>query len=503
MSTFLCLTIRFLQPYCHARGDGGLPEWPPSPLRAFQALVAAAAGRWNERLRVGAAAPALRWLERQAAPLIVSAAGVPSDVTYRLYVPDNVADKVAKAWSRGGEASIATSRTEKDVRPTRLEGEAVHYLFALADGGCPHLDVLAGAARSITHVGWGVDMVAANAIVFSEQDAAKLAGVRWRPSEGGTEQNLRVPVEGTLDDLARKHAAFLTRLSNDGFRPVPPLSVFRTVTYRRANDPSPRPFAAFSILQPDGSGFRPFDAARRATVVAGMARHALALAANAQRPFGWTDEEIAAIVLGHGLGGGPAKLPPDGHRFAFLPLPSIEPRGSRGEHVGMIRRVLVAGKPGMLEHIAWVRRALSGSELIEEGTGEVKGLLSLIPASDLVVRRYVRASPTWATVTPVVIPGLDDRRASKLERLLRKALVQAGAPPELVDTAELDWRGVGFLPGVEKADRYRRPRNASEAPVRHVRVRWRDLRGEPISVSGPFSAGSGRYRGLGIFAATD
>ena len=163
MPTHLCLTVRFLQPYSHGRGDGGDPEWPPSPLRVFQALVAAAAARRNERTRLESAAPALHWLERQEPPTIVAAVGVRSAVKYRLYVPDNVADKVAKSWSAGREGSIADYRTEKDVRPTHLKGEAVHYLFPLADGGCPHLDVLAAAARSITHLGWGVDMVAANA----------------------------------------------------------------------------------------------------------------------------------------------------------------------------------------------------------------------------------------------------------------------------------------------------------------------------------------------------
>ena len=49
MNSFLCITIRFLQPYAHGRGEEGEPEWPPSPLRVLQALVAAGAGRWNER----------------------------------------------------------------------------------------------------------------------------------------------------------------------------------------------------------------------------------------------------------------------------------------------------------------------------------------------------------------------------------------------------------------------------------------------------------------------
>ena len=101
MPSHFCLTVRFLQPYSHGRGASGDPEWPPSPLRVFQALVAAAAARWNERTKLETAAPALRWLECRRTPSIVAATGIPSEVPYRLYVPDNVADKVAKSWARG------------------------------------------------------------------------------------------------------------------------------------------------------------------------------------------------------------------------------------------------------------------------------------------------------------------------------------------------------------------------------------------------------------------
>ena len=51
MSTLFRISVHFLQPYCHARGESDAPEWPPSPLRVFQALVNAAAARWNERPR--------------------------------------------------------------------------------------------------------------------------------------------------------------------------------------------------------------------------------------------------------------------------------------------------------------------------------------------------------------------------------------------------------------------------------------------------------------------
>ena len=120
----------------------------------------------------------------------------------------------------------------------------------LPDSDCPAPEVLTAAARSITHLGWGIDMVAANAEVISEADADKLPGERWRPVEGSSAAGYRVPIPGTLEGLIQKHQAFLTRLGPEGFRPVPPLSAFRVVGYRRATDPSARRFAGFRLLHP-------------------------------------------------------------------------------------------------------------------------------------------------------------------------------------------------------------------------------------------------------------
>jgi CRISPR-associated protein Csb2 len=488
MPAYLCLTVRFLQPYYHGRTDGGEPEWPPSPLRVFQALVAAAATRWRETQFHECAAPSLHWLERQHAPSVVACVGQPASVKYRLYVPDNVADKVAKSWAGGREASIADYRTEKDVRPTRLHGEAVHYVFPLSDDGCPHLDVLRTAARSITHLGWGVDMVAGNASIISEEEVAKLPGQRWRSVEETSAGGCRVPIEGTLQDLIDKHNAFLSRLGPDGFNPVPPLSAFRVVGYRRATEPSQRQFAAFSILKADASGSRPFDATRRTRDVAGMVRHAVA---DAARRHGWSDEQINVFVHGKTPEGDHAasgEKSPD--RFLYLPLPTVNRALDRVES---IRRVLIAAPAHCREQAAWVRRALAGADLKNE-SGEIAALATNLPASDWVLRQYVAASTAWSTVTPVILPGHDDRDPAKAGKLLKTAFAQAGYAPELVNQTELEWRRVAFRAGVDLASRYLPPKNLENKPRYHVRVRF------PQAIAGPLVVGSGRFRGFGLFA---
>jgi CRISPR-associated protein Csb2 len=535
MSSFFCVTVRFLQSTCHARAEQGEPEWPPSPLRVFQSLTAAAAARWNERERIEHGAPALRWLEKQPPPLIIAPRAKPSGVKYRLYVPDNVGDKVAGSWSRGGEASIADYRTEKDVRPTHVPDDAgdLHYLWPCSGpqhDADRHTSVLVGAARSMTHLGWGVDMVAGNACLLTDAETSKLVGERWHPTGDEAGTALRVPVAGTLSALMDKHEAFLNRLRPDGFQPVPPLSLYDAVGYRRSSDPGQLDFAALSLLRPDASGFRIFDAARGGIIVAAMLRHA-ASSTEIAGALGWSHEKVGAFILGHGESAGEPHRPVNGPRLAFVLLPSIEHRGEdSAEVIGSIRRaliVVVTGRAG--DDLKRLTRLLSGAELTMEGQSGPAVLLSQIPRSDNMVRRYTRPAPTWATVTPMILPGYDDPRklrkklsaklppeaqrpgemsqsqlVAKLDRridyLIRKAIRQAGYSDELARDAEIDWRPVSFWPGADHAANYRVPDKLRRYRRLHVKLTWRNLLGEGIALQGPLCLGGGRFLGLGLFA---
>jgi len=536
MSTLFCITVRFLQPTYHGRGDQGEPEWPPSPLRLFQSLVAAAAARWNERQRVETAAPALHWLERLGAPGIIAAAAVPARAKYRLYVPKNIGDKVAGSWSRGGIASIADYRTEKDVRPMHLvgDGAAVHYIWQISDSDREldkHSECLRTAARSITHLGWGVDMVAADASVISQADSNRLPGERWLPTDDTSATGYRVPREGTLNSLDAKHQAFLNRIVPEGFLPVPPFSAFTVHGYRRTTDPPHCSFAAFSLLKPDAYGFRPFDTARHAITVAAMLRHS-ASTEDIAGALGWSREKVARFILGHRESSGQSHVPVSGPRVAFVPLPSIEPRGAgRSRVVASIRRALIVVVGGQASHdLHQLARLLSGASLLREGGTDPVALLSRIGDSDGMVLRYTCSAAAWATVTPVILPGYDDPRKlrkrlfpkperasrpldggaqksllAKLDRridfLLRKAIRQAGYSEEIARYADIEWRPVSFWPGAEHATRYLFPDKMRRFRRLHVRITWRDATGSPIAINGPIILGGGRFHGLGLFAA--
>jgi len=535
MSDYLCISIRFLDGAFHGRADYGEPEWPPSPLRVFQAIVAASAACWNERRGVHHAKPALRWFEQLKSPVIITpplkrvkARG------YRLYVPDNVGDLVGKSWSRGGEASMAEYRTEKTVCQTLFEeDEAVHYLWPLTgapDGFTEHRDNLFAAVRSITHVGWGVDLVVAEASVLDETHAAALKGRRFFPTDDDTDCSLRAPQGGTLDDLENRHKAFLNRVSGDGFAPVPPLAAYGISNYRAENEPPRCPRALFALRQLDDSGFRPFDTARRGLHVAGMLRHAASRPAFV-RSIGWTHDETRRLVLGHSEPHGQQHEPVSGSRLAFLPLPSIEWHGDeRKLSIGSIRRVVVTTF-GAFNRDSFRRftQQFAGQELLDEKSSKPAAVLAKQPENDGAIKAYFQPAATWATVTPVILPGYDDPRKlrqrlragntknltveekstllqkldKRIEFLLRKAIRQTGFSDALARHADLEWRSTGFWPGTELASQYAVPDQHRRYRRLHVHVTWRSPDGLKIAVPGPICIGGGRFSGLGLFAALD
>ncbi len=381
MPTCFVITVRFLAESFHGRGEDGEPEWPPSPLRVYQALVSAEARHFGSRFHELAASP-LRWLETLPPPLVVGPRGSAA-APYCLSVPNNAMDIVAAAWSRGnytnqGDANPATHRTMKMVSPYRVGSDPVHFVWTLPaaadDAMLGYIETLQLLGRRLTVLGWGIDPVVAEAQVLDVDATDGLTGERWIPTSAGAGVTRRAPVSGTFDDLESRHAAFLTRVpSPEMFVPPPPLRVFQEAHYLRADEVAPRAVAAFQLLKPDASGHAAFDTPRRALRLVGMLRHAVQVAA---RDGGWSEEKIARFVLGHGEARGEQHRPVRAGRFAFLPLPSIEYRGRGKSHaVGAVRRLLITclGNEGAAE-VVWARRALGASELVDESTGAARAL---------------------------------------------------------------------------------------------------------------------------------
>jgi CRISPR-associated protein Csb2 len=156
----------------------------------------------------------------------------------------------------------------------------------------------------------------------------------------------------------------------------------------------------------------------------------------------------------------------------------------------------VAEPPGGTgAELVWVRQRLSGQSLIDERTNQPVAILSLIPTTDPRLRWYIGPAKVWSTVTPVILPGHDNR--DRTEQLLRRTLEQVGFPPRLLHEAVLEWRREGFRSGVDLARRYCVGSHHERLPRYHVRLTW------SVPVRGPLCLGTGRYYGMGLFATEE
>lgn len=487
---WLCIEAHFLAGWYHGRSDEGRAgEWPPNPHRLFQALVAASNLGFRRADFSDAKREALRWLERRLPPEIAVPEFKPAG-SLRLYVPNNDMDKVARAWAKGAEPEKqpAELRTNKDLRPHAVSGDrTVRFLWPIDDAeweaASPHAEILCAEARHLHALGLGIDLVAGNGRILSDADMRALPGALYRAEDG---IGWRVPAEGALNDLVQRHAAQAERVRAGGGRgaarwvaPPGPPSAYREVAYRLGSLQRGRPFHAFALVDADGA-FRSFDP-RDAMEVAAWLRHAAHIAARALK---LDSDFVEGFVCGHG---GDAK----NDRFSYLPLPTIPAKGRDGR----IRRVLVAEPPGVAGATARsVVRRLGGASLVVEGTGEIKAELRALAGGgvDGVTTHYLGTARRWGSVTPMVLPGRDDRRSRKAHALVLKALAQAGCTTPV---AEIHLQAEPVFPGAEMARRYRVPAYLKAYPLTHAIVTF----AEPVT--GPLAIGGGRHVGLGVLAA--
>ncbi|GAB4246169.1 type I-G CRISPR-associated protein Csb2 [Deferrisoma sp.] len=472
MTRHLCISVTLLDPLFHGKGDDGEPEWPPSPMRLFQALLAGArtgcrGARWEE-----SRAAAFRWLERQGPPLIV-APEARQATEYTFFVPNNDSDAVFERQER---------LTSKVAHPHRLiEGNTIYYVWRIDNAS--HAEAICREARHIVALGWGIDQAIGDGWILSGDEVARLPGQRWRPwrAAGSGGRVWRIPRQGSLEDLEQCYESFAKRIDRGTYHPPRKPRQFDTVLYLTGTTMPPRHYAAFEL--PAGVAFRQEAASEVAAMLRSLAC-ACAKADTHEFPGG-----SATYVAGHVTEKNGATPP----RFSYLPLPSIG-----HEHAdGLIRRLLLAepyGGDG--SHARWARARLP-NQVLRDNAGNERGVLLDLRSSTskAMLDRYVGEGRDWSTVTPVFPPGFDDGKHGKAEKLLLKAITQAGYPLDAL--AELTLRKAPFWPGSQHPRLYRRPHYLRHLPGWHVRLGFR----EPIP--GPVALGAGRHCGLGVFARTE
>jgi CRISPR-associated protein Csb2 len=494
VSQHLCISATFLASRYHGK------EWPPSPARLFQALVAGAkTGIYRQHW--SAIEPVLRSLEQLPAPEIV-ARNTEQLSGYRISVPNNDTDRAAKEWAVGREFDASRLRTMKDVHPREIRG---------SDNGKPHVfyfwklravatdEKASRQLSSFLHtLGWGVDMAYADAFVVDDQYIQTIAAQEgyshYVPAARGTLHS--IPVPGYLNDLCSAYQRYCHRHSSSGVDAFTRARNYGQQPYRQVNTAMP-PVAMFLLRQLDNTGAWfsvPWAFSMR---VAAWMRHAVADALRDEldllRQNGVSVDEYA---LGHG---------DDGHRrhMSFVPLPSIG-----GPHTdGAIRRVMLvepADADGSISELLQWKLAPSVLHRLLESDGgprQTAPVCSLAEGSrnDPVIPNYLPGAPRriWHSVTPVVLHGHNSLRGKfslrKTEELLYQAFEKSGYPRTLI--AEMQFQPAPLWPGTEGALAIRVPEHLRKWPRYHVALAFRQ------EIAGPVLVGIGRHYGIGLFAA--
>ena len=426
---------------------------------------------------------------------------------YSLFVPNNDSDKEFERQNR---------LTTKVARPHRLpdefEDRTLHYLWPINNvndsSALKHAELLRDEARHLLALGWGIDQAVATGQILTEAKAhtLKREGVTWRPLIGQhpTADARRVPIDGTLGDLETVYESFVKSVNGRHYTPPLKPTVFDRVRYIPPNFVPARPYAVFDLRHDDGSFCR--YSQRKLMHIVGMVRH-LAKEAMLQSPPPDVDDDwVERYVVGH------RDRDADSHRqFSYLPLPSI-----RAPHEPVdqsVRRVIIAapvGDDAWLEHLAHrlagkQLKPENGNEFGEHGPPTLVRLRRSRPLSRReerdVVGRYTVAANRWASVTPVILPGHDDRKPNKTRKLIEAALAQSG-----IDyPCEFEWSAHSMFRksfSAHKYDKnrkpvgYVRPDHLLTQTAAHLRVRFRD----DLCVAGPLVIGAGRHFGFGLMA---
>ncbi len=482
MGDYLCVTVQWVTDRYHGvQSDGETPEWPPSPFRLFQTLLASG-------LRTGSkndVSATLQWFEKNPTPEII-AANTEIGTTRNHFVPDN-------------DNSLSHRRSSfRKFHPSIFLGESphqvsVHYLWDVQTMGTLPFRELTNLVNCIGCFGWAVDFAFARALFATSAEVSDIKGTRWtpRPQVLPSADALRVPRAGSLSDLHYAYSKNVCRIIDFTERrgTIRP-KIFDRVVYTNSARPLGRPCQLFSLRTTTGELSREPQA--KLMHVAGMVRHAAIAAMRACPPPGAPDPAkwIETSAAGHRNGND------NHHQFSYVPLPSIGHPHADCD----IRRVMIVAPFDQESNLRHLAQQLNGWRFEREGGGEAPILEQI--RDDNVTRQYTDRSATWATVTPIILPGHDDHKPAKTKKLLDTALRQSGVeqPCEFTWSSMPNFRH--SLPAF-KHDRqgrhigYFRPNHLDKFTLVHARLTF------TTPVPGPMIIGAGRHCGFGVCAVVD
>lgn len=497
MNRALLIAVRFHDGRYHGAGD-----WPPSPARLFQALVAAAAlpGLDIDKRN------ALKWLEEQSAP-IIAAPAVRCGQTVNLFVPNNDLDAKGGDIHRMAEIRSATKR----IRPRLFDaGLPLLYIWRL-DSDEIRAKRICDIAGNLYQLGRGVDMAWAIGEVLdeakTEEQLSNYPGPIYRPAQGGNGLALHCPDDGSLASLETRYKANahrFTRVNGKTRFANAPRPHFRTVSYN-----SPATCLLFELRRTTAPSV-PF-------AIWPLERAAALVRILRDGAYAKLEPHSVSGVVEKVLIGREATEADKALRVRIIPMPSIgHTHADRG-----IRRVLVEVPPDCPVHVDDVAWGFSGLEVIapvlDEETGEIRtSPLELVRAdNNSMLANYgvteERAARLWRSVTPLVLP--EDARRRRIDPANRREEAKGGkerveeqqrachAVMQALRHAGLREKVVvmrmqrePFEAKGERAETFATDTRFSKHQLWHIELQFAG------AVSGPLVLGNGRYCGLGLMA---
>ena len=505
MPRALLMTVRMHEGRYHGLDERRAREWPPSPARLFQALLAGVAR--------GVAVPApaeaaLDWLQTLPPPVIVAPRGTPGQPCSS-YVPNNDLDvALPKSKWRLADA-VASTRVAKRIRPTLFDAAApVVYCWSIGDERADddQATTLCSMADHLYQLGRGPDMAWAEAELVNGDDAERRllehGGIVYRPAEEGARSaHLLCPQPGLRQSLTARfegmHARF--RMDETRGKPVrafvqPPRPLLDSIAYGAA----PHRFV-FELRAPDArAGYASWALSGTAALVQDVrdqaARHLRAALPELGDP-------IERYMIGRNAGERDKPL-----RLRIVPVPSVG-----HEHVHpLIRRLVVEvpqGCPLAREDVAWAFSQVAWAE-----DGVVVRELQRVEV-DRMAPRFARRARRWRSITPLVLPmarrrridpgrqaaaakggaeraGEQARATSAVRHALRHADVAVPVAHVQVQREPFDRHGA-------RAERFAAGTRFPKEALWHAAITFTE------SVSGPLLLGDGRFVGLGLMQPDD